>query len=289
MKFLYRQPETDSEHPLYPFALLNIKQCVLKKMKFNDDLSFMTSKKHHHNFYEIHIIVKGSQIYETDDKRYEVKGGQYLIIPPLLRHRIIETQLETIKYSIVFSEEESTTIFETVPSEICCSTGHLTDNILKNLEFIENIKHNQPFYNIITASRTFEIIISLFSDFNLKNEKSVKSITSEDPRLLMAKKFIDDNIRLHLTVTDISSYCHLSNKQLTRLFKQFEGTTPLLYIQRKRCEHIENLLLEEKLSIKEISELMNFNNEFYFNSFFKKHNGLPPHAFQKMYTKTAAE
>jgi AraC-like DNA-binding protein len=36
-------------------------------------------------------------------------------------------------------------------------------------------------------------------------------------------------------------------------------------------------------SIKDISEIMHFNNEYYFNAFFKKYSGMPPGEYRKMF------
>ena len=250
----------------------------------NDNISFTTKKEHSHNFFEIHIIKNGYQIYKTENNSFRIDSGQYLIIPPHLKHQIIESKSDTVKYSLTFCIGDYSNFFNEAPDKLECITGN-SEEFARNIEFIDGIKLKNPqFSNEIIAGRIFEIIIGLFSSFELNTENTDISEENFDQRISLAKEFIKDNIRLQLTVSDISAYCHLSNKQLTRLFKQYEGMTPLSYIQKKRCEYIEKLLKDKKYSIKEISEIMNFNNEFYFNTYFKKYSGLPPDAFRKMHT-----
>lgn len=282
MKFLYQLIEDAEKELVYPFSLLGIRQCIFEKMHLGDDKRYITDKRHSHNFFEVHIIKKGYQIYETEEITYYVPEGNILIIPPVKSHKIIENACETEKYSITFSSEKNE-FFEEIFNNHKCLIGSMTQEMLENIKHIEKIKNKGSlFLNEIVANRIFELIVSMFSLFNIKGEKSSRENIMGDPRIMLVKKFIEDNITLQLTVSDISAYCHLSNKQLTRLFKQTENSTPSVYIQKKRCEYIEKLLIDESYSIKEISELMNFNNEFYFNAFFKKHFGIPPHTFRRM-------
>ena len=101
----------------------------------------------------------------------------------------------------------------------------------------------------------------------------------------LAKQFIRDNIELSPTVYDTAEYCHMSAKQLTRIFVEFEGKTPGEYIKTQRIEKIKLLLNEGEFSLKEISEKTGFANEYYFNCFFKKYEGIPPGKYRKMVGK----
>ena len=86
-------------------------------------------------------------------------------------------------------------------------------------------------------------------------------------------------------VTDVSKYCYLSAKQLTRIFQRFEGISPGEYVINKRIKRIEKLLADQNLTLKQIGSMMNFANEYYFNTFFKKYSGMPPGEYRKMLGK----
>ena len=64
----------------------------------------------------------------------------------------------------------------------------------------------------------------------------------ENGILPMAKQFIKDNMNRAVTVAETAEYCHLSTKQLTRIFLRFQGCTPKEYIIKQRTLKIESLL-----------------------------------------------
>ena len=104
---------------------------------------------------------------------------------------------------------------------------------------------------------------------------------NEDARLTMAKQYIKDNIETNLKLTEVAAYCYIGTKQLTRLFRQYENTTPAMYIQKERINKIIELM-NTPLSLSEISEKMNFSSEYHFNSFFKKMESQPPGEYRRM-------
>ena len=55
-------------------------------------------------------------------------------------------------------------------------------------------------------------------------------------------------------------------------------------ISRILCYNVFAVMNESELSLKEISERLNFANEYYFNTFFKKYSGMTPGEYRKMST-----
>ncbi|MFM7100286.1 MAG: AraC family transcriptional regulator [Verrucomicrobiota bacterium] len=53
------------------------------------------------------------------------------------------------------------------------------------------------------------------------------------------------------------------------------------FVQRRRLEHAQTLLLDPGLSIKQVAEQMNFSSEFYFSHFFKKLRGISPRDYRQ--------
>ena len=127
-----------------------------------------------------------------------------------------------------------------------------------------------------------EILVWIFRQAG-SPEKESRMPQDENAIIALAKRYIEDNIELNPSVADAAAYSYLSSKQLTRIFGKFEGITPGEYIAKRRMAKIEKLILDDSLSLKDISEIMNFSNEYYFNSFFKKHAGMPPGEYRKMY------
>lgn len=68
-----------------------------------------------------------------------------------------------------------------------------------------------------------------------------------------------------------------------RLFKKELGTTPLQYINQKKIEKSQLLLITEEIAVKEIAFQLAFEDYSYFNRLFKKITGVTPQEYRRLY------
>lgn len=274
MKIIYKQPERDKYSSLSNFGVQN---CHFKKLYIDRDHSSITKKAHRHTGFELHIVTDGCQEYEVGEKIYKLESGCFLLIYPNVKHTAITWTPHTQKYSITFNKQAD--------NNPICFFGTLNKRMFDNIDYIlSEASLRKEISPILIENNILEILVLAFRMSGLKENDKVL-IKDENIIISLAKKFIDDNIEISPSVTDVSEYCYLSTKQLTRIFQKFEGISPGEYIINKRILTIENLLVDNSLSLKQISERMNFNNEYYFNSFFKKYSGMPPGEYRKMLGK----
>lgn len=162
--------------------------------------------------------------------------------------------------------------------------GSLSKRMIENLQHItEEYSNKKKHSALLIENAVFEMLLLFFRYFGLQEDDAPTDTSYEDFRLTLAKKYIHDNIKAALSVSDVADYCHISTKQLTRIFKKYENITPAKYIQTQRIKFIELLLIQNNLTLKEISEQMNFTNEYYFNTFFCKYAGMTPSTYSKMF------
>ena len=271
MKILFKQSDIDDSF----FACFGVKQCYFKHLLTERDAKSISRKAHHHAFFEIHIIEKGHQIYLVEDKEYNVKCGEILLISPNVKHRLIKSAPQTSKFGITFCAQNIEGIKP-------CSVGKLERRIRDNVALIvaESEKNFVSSRRIISGCVS-ESIILLLRACGMK-ESAERVVADEiDSRLFLAKQFINDNIEQALKVSEIAEYCYLSEKQLTRIFLA-DGTSPAEYIRMQKVKYIEKLLSDKRLPLKAISEKMNFSSEYYFNRFFKKYSGMTPGEYRRM-------
>jgi len=269
----YRQPPQNS-HISTPFDKLNITGCYFMHMHTNLDKSDITPESHHHNNFEIHILENGQQKFKVGDSIYSISSGDFILIPPMVSHQIISSTYEVSRFSLLFS---STSIVEEN-----CHLCKIPATLYNNIQFIRSEYRNRSnLSNMLIENRLFEITVSLLRLVGLLRE-NVQSDINDDPRLISIKEYISDNIEKPITVSDIASYCHLTPKQVTRIFRKCEEKTPRQYIISQRVEQIEKFLANDSLSLKDISERMHFQNEYYFNTFVKKYLGMTPGSYRKM-------
>lgn len=261
-----------------PFGGFGITNCYLRQLYIDDDVNRVTPKSHHHNAFEFHLVESGFQEYDCDGKVYSISSGEFLFVPPFVTHKLLSSTAKTSKFSISFNCNSLTYLDK-------CVTGSLPSRIFENIQFIVNENLNKTTNSRkLVENSVFESTVALLRLVGLREEtlSEEPKKTAHDFRVETAKVYIKENIERRITVKEIAEACFISSKQLTRLFIKHEGKTPAQYIINQRVEHIQNLLANENISLKTISERMNFQNEYYFNSFVKKYLGLPPGTYRKM-------
>ena len=276
MKMIYNQHKNDT---LSSLNRLGIENCFFKKLIIAQDEKRITNKRHHHTCIEIHIIAKGYQVYEIDGKPYKISENEFIIIYPNVTHKIVESCEYTQKYALTFCKkiEVNSNFF----------VGEINPRINDNINYLlTDAAFKKEYSALLIENNILEIIVRLLRIAGVKEENVTSSLdVKENVVLSLAKQYISDNIERAITLPEVAAYCHLSTKQLTRIFNEYEGTPPGEYINKKRIKIAQRYLNNDSYSLKQISELLNFTNEYYFNSFFKKHTGLPPGKYRKMIGK----
>lgn len=286
MKILYQQTRSSREDPESFLRIAGIGQCYFKRISFENDRKHITRKRHHHTGVEIHMIEKGYQIYEVGEECVRVEAGQYLLLSPNVKHCARREDAATSKYSIFFCVEEGSPFSRAVLALGEYAMGEISRETWNGVEEIcAEKKQSAPYSKALVGNWIFACLVRILRPFLSEDGFPEEEREGEDPRLILAKQYVSDNICRAFTVSELASYCCISTKQLTRLFESGEGMAVAAYIRKERCARIEELLSGTSLSLREISEEMNFNNEYYFNTFFKKYVGMTPGAYRRSLQK----
>lgn len=105
-----------------------------------------------------------------------------------------------------------------------------------------------------------------------KNEREDKIYNALFPALEHMDKSPYDSV----SIEEYAEMCGLSSGGFRRLFKQYMGKSPIKHIIDNKISAAKSLLEESELSIKEISEILNFESTSYFCRLFKERLGETP-------------
>lgn len=274
MKIIYRQPETGTV-----LNQLGIQNCYFKYLAHPRDGKSASRKEHYHTNFEIHYMISGSQCYRIGGVSHTVQAGELLLIPPGIKHTLIDFSPAAAKIGVTFSMLPDSP-FSSVGSAIHICAGEQIASAVTAIFNESKIK--SIFSSQMIEGRVFEALVHLLRLCGFKESAPAPHDEAEDPRMILARQFIRDNIEMNIKVSDVADYCHLSAKQLARIFKASDMEPPVAYIQARRIRRMEQLLETTDLSLKSIGEKMHFANEYHFHAFFKKYAGMPPGAYRKM-------
>ena len=124
------------------------------------------------------------------------------------------------------------------------------------------------------------IVLQLLSHF-LKYAQPKNEM--EDNRIAKAVRYIHKHIAEEIELEKLAELSCLSKDHFIRLFKKGMGTTPLQYVNQKKIEKAQLLLLTEELAVKEIAFQLAFEDYSYFNRLFKKITGVTPQEYRRLY------
>jgi AraC-like DNA-binding protein len=244
---------------------------------------------HKHSNIEIHYVLEGMLCVETEQKTLCVSSGEVLVISPDTPHRLRITSDQyhmrfVINCSITTTEEDSgaralVQLFgdpPLIPIKLSKQARQLMLNILDEAE-----AGDFGFCSVIEADFIiFLYMISRKFGEYTKQEAQAQNINVKknlyNLRMESILCFLQKNVYQKCSVTDLAEGMNLSISQLERTIKYCTQKTPIKIIQQVKIDKAKELLRDRNLSIRDISDMLGFVNEYDFNRIFKRIEGMPP-------------
>jgi AraC-like DNA-binding protein len=105
-----------------------------------------------------------------------------------------------------------------------------------------------------------------------KNQLEGLAAQRIEPSLAYMLAHLDEPLR----ISQLSRMADISNSHFFALFKQAMGESPIKVFIRARMHRACVLLLETRMSVKEVAASLGYHDEFYFSRVFKSVQGLSP-------------
>lgn len=102
-----------------------------------------------------------------------------------------------------------------------------------------------------------------------------------DNRIQKVLAYIRKNIYKTIDIDSLAELTCLSKDHFIRLFKKEVDTTPLQYINQKKIEKAQLILITDNISVKNIAYLLAYEDHAYFNRLFKKMTGVTPQQYRE--------
>ncbi len=256
-------------------------------------------------FTRLYYITKGNAKVYHSKKEFELKPDHMYLIPSYIYSRYTcDSNHE--QYYISFFEEvkNGMSIFNLAPFiyeikatpidlqyfkrllEINPNRALVNDDpeVYDNRPTLLNFKKKNEQLSSAHYMETNGILRILLSRFmNEKSDVNMKIHTISD--ISQTISYISENLHKEITVSELASFCHLSTDHFSRVFKRQFGMRPNFYMQSKRVERAQLLLLTTHHSLQQIAEKVGLENLSYFSRVFKKHAGKTPGNFRKQQMK----
>lgn len=111
------------------------------------------------------------------------------------------------------------------------------------------------------------------------------SEAGEDTVIESAKRYIEENYMLELTLTSLAEQYNYNSTYFSEIFKEAAGISFIHYVTEVRMKHAIRLLKETQLTVWDVTELTGFRSPSYFSSKFKKMFNLSPSDFRLLHSE----
>ncbi len=253
----------------------------------------------------IYYITDGYGTIRHHDRTYELRPGSLYLIPCYTTVDMFCPNAFT-HYYVHFTSRLQTgldilSIFECHYQETVTGgliNSALFDRLLKlnpNKELLD-YNANKPIYQQVLeraikldqdkpVSNTFEtnaimrLLLSVF--FSEHSHPQVINTLHGLKRFENVLEFIQDNLDTPMTIGQLAKKSNLNPTYFSNLFSKLIGTPPLQYINKRRIEKAQELLLGTDETLYHIAQQVGFCDEYYFSRLFKKIVGISPDHYRK--------
>lgn len=137
------------------------------------------------------------------------------------------------------------------------------------IQQVEDSKDMNPI-NLIVNNYFFKLIDRL---------NSTKS-NNHSKHIILCKNYVFNHIFEKISIQQLAELVHLNPTYLSQTFKKETGNSLGKYILNEKLNEAKRMLVQSDISIAEISMLLQFSDQSYFTSTFKKFTGVTPRQYR---------
>ncbi len=246
---------------------------------------------HAHDFYLVMLFTKGDGSHTIDFKTYPVSPGSVFFMSPSEIHSW-DLSDDTDGYVLFFNS--SFYLMDALSKQLFnlpflrpknkISHAQLNKKEQKEIEAVfqsiaREAEGESQLKNNILRSYLDVLLFKLAAMIKPgKDEKSTP--VSIVPEL---EALIDTHFMEHQPLAFYSGKLNISSQQLNSLTKKYLNKTVADLIQERMMAEAKRLLVYSSLTVSEIGYRLNFNDNSYFNRFFKKAEKITPEQFRNQF------
>lgn len=144
-------------------------------------------------------------------------------------------------------------------------------------DFGTDFEDDQFLHRFIDANQVSDLKKILYDYLLMEmKENAIKKENTHHGVISKAMTYIDQNYSNNISLNDVAESINMSYFYFSRLFKESTGKSFSDYLTEYRIEKSIVLMMDDELSIKQISYDIGYNDPNYFSKIFKKLKGLTP-------------
>lgn len=275
------------------YETVNFKENMNIKLYTNDE--FESYPNHWHTPAEIIMPIDNIYTVSCSDHTFTLRENDIIIISPCCAHELIAPEngkriIFQPDINVLKEIRELETILSILFPVILITPEEHPEIHPKIQQLLLDIEDEYNKNTILAEASIYSKLLSIFIILGRNHTENMQAFdVAHNKQLEYSEKFIYicDYIGAHctekLTLDFIANLAGFSKYHFTRLFKQFTNISFYKYLNKKRIETAEKLLLNPDYSITDIALNSGFSNLSSFIRMFKIIKNCTPTEFRNMY------
>ena len=244
---------------------------------------------HHHDFFEISIILQGESLYLIDNEWRTVRSGDILLFNPGVDHaekQLLNTYSHQLHIGIRNFKLHglAQNHFPTTQSLLSMQDSQLKI-FDKAWQLIEEFNQQQTNFNLMGKALVMEMMILILRSLEKKERLSDETQASQNDRMhqvvQLIMTYMENNYAKDISIEQLATLYYVSPTYLSKIFKDLTGFSPINYLIQIRLKKAHELLTTDDLTVKEVAKAVGYEDAYHFSKSFKKHFGTSPSLVKK--------
>lgn len=257
---------------------------------------FNTIPTHSHNHYEIYFFLQGSIKIAVEEHLFEVRRGDFVVIPPYLMHRVV-VEDNTVPYermylyitshclntfafreynllsSLLFAEKDRQYVFH-------MESATELDQMIHCIDLLYDSK-NSEYYGKEMLNRSYILLFMTTVCKYIEKYRGGRRTLEEDHLMFEILGYINENIHQELSIESVAKHFFTSKYTIMRLFRENTNLTVYQYILEKRINLAKHLMQEGSIPT-EVYLQCGFKDYSNFYRSFQKYENMTPKEFVRL-------
>ena len=247
---------------------------------------------HDHSAVEILLTLEGMVTYTIEDKIYQVRKGEILIVPPDTLHSLSMGEGSS-RYLFLF---ESDAIMAMRDLKAMASyfhkPFHLRDGSDAHVRIRELLLRAREAYEkreMMWNTMCYSCILRVYATLGQRYLSGIRPRTGDNLRNMDSEvitavlTYINNHYREELSLEDVAKFAGFSRYYFSRSFKRQTGYSFKDYLCQKRLQVAMDLLIRTNRSMRDVAIESGFGSVATFNRVFREKKGCTPTQYRAIY------
>ncbi|MDA3972661.1 AraC family transcriptional regulator [Enterococcus thailandicus] len=245
---------------------------------------------HTHDFLEISIVLEGQANYTIEEQEFQLNAGQIMLFNPGTRHgeeQRTGTYSHQLHIGLTNISLDGLKRNHLPTKKAVLNLGEYQWEFLdKAWRLVKEYSEEQPEFQLMVKALIIEMLVLILRSLEKVQDNTVTLALSKNAKRKQylvnhAIYYLENHHTQEITLEQLADTLYVSPTYLSKVFKESTGMSPINYLIQVRLKHAKELLANEQLTIREISQAVGYQDAYHFSKLFKKYYGVSPSQLAK--------